>query len=64
MDFIKACKELIAIDSSPTNGTGEVCQFIKKLSESLGFKVRLQEEIQRGIEEACGRDGECGPRPL
>lgn len=52
MDFISACKELIAIDTSPSNGTGEITRFIKKISEDLGFKVRVEEEIQRGIEEA------------
>lgn len=52
MDFIQACKKLISIDSSPSNGTGEAARFIKKLGESMGFTVRLEEEIQRGISEA------------
>lgn len=52
MNFLEACKKLIAIDSSPSNGTGEACQFIEELGVSLGFKVRLEQEIQRGIDEA------------
>lgn len=52
MDFIEACKQLIAIDSSPGNGTGEASAFIKDLGESLGFQVHLEEEMQRGLNEA------------
>lgn len=52
MEFLEACKRLIEIDSSPSNGTGEVSRFIKELSESLGFHTVVEEEIQRGIEEA------------
>ncbi len=52
MDFIEACKKLIEIDSSPSNGTGDACQFIKELGQSLGFQVRLEEEIQKGTQEA------------
>ncbi len=52
MDFIEACKELISIDSSPSNGTGDASQFVKTLGETLGFTVHVEEEIQRGINEA------------
>ncbi len=52
MDFIEACKKIISIDSTPSNGTGEVSRFIKSLAESLGFQVHLEEVVQRGIEEA------------
>lgn len=52
MEFIEACKKLIEIDSSPSNGTGEACLFIKELAEDLGFSVRLEEEIQKGTNEA------------
>lgn len=52
MDFLEACKKIIAIDSTPSNGTGEVCAFINTLAQELGFKVRLEEEVQRGIDEA------------
>ncbi len=52
MNFIDACKELISIDTSPSNGTGEAALFIKELGESLGFQVRLEEEIQKGLKEA------------
>ena len=52
MDFIKACKQLIAIDSSPSNGTGEACRFIQEVGASLGIRVRIEQEIQRGLDEA------------
>ena len=52
MNFLEACKRLISIDTSPSNGTGEAAFFIKKLAESLGFQVCLQEEIQKGVKEA------------
>lgn len=52
MDFIEACKQLIAADSSPTNGTAEACQFIKTLGEQLGFFVHVENEVQKGINEA------------
>lgn len=52
MEFLQACKELIAIDSSPSNGTGEASAFIKKLGQELGFNVHVEEEIQRGTNEA------------
>ena len=52
MNFLDACREFISIDTSPSNGTGEAALFIKKLGESLGFQVRLEEEIQKGLKEA------------
>ena len=52
MEFLEACKKIIAIDSSPSNGTGEVSRFVKNLAEELGFTVHLEEEMQRGINEA------------
>ena len=52
MKFLEACKKLISIDTSPSNGTGEAALFIKELGESLGFQVRLEEEIQKGLKEA------------
>ena len=51
MEFIEACKEFIAIDSSPTNGTGEICKFVETLALKLGFAVFREESIQRGIEQ-------------
>jgi acetylornithine deacetylase/succinyl-diaminopimelate desuccinylase-like protein len=52
MDFIDACKKLISIDSSPSNGTGEACQFIHELSTQMGFECIVEPEVQRGISEA------------
>lgn len=52
MDFLDACRKLISIDSSPTNGTGDTAQFIKELSKGMGLGVHIESEIQRGIDEA------------
>ena len=52
MEFVEACKELIGIDSSPSNGTGDASRFIEELGKNLGFNVVLEEEIQKGINEA------------
>ncbi|MCB0377185.1 MAG: M20/M25/M40 family metallo-hydrolase [Bdellovibrionales bacterium] len=52
MDFVEACKALIAIDSTPSNGTGEACRFLKKLSEEMGFQVVLEEEVIKGTLES------------
>lgn len=52
MDFIDACKKLIAIDSSPSNGTHEAAFFLKELAENMGFHVRIEEDLQRGLSEA------------
>ena len=52
MDFIEACKQLINIDSSPHNGTGQICQFIEELCKELGMQASCEKEVQRGIEQA------------
>ncbi|MEM7646099.1 MAG: M20/M25/M40 family metallo-hydrolase, partial [Pseudomonadota bacterium] len=52
MDFLETCKKMIAIDSSPANGTGEVVDFIRNLAEEMGFKVQVDEEVHRGKREA------------
>jgi acetylornithine deacetylase/succinyl-diaminopimelate desuccinylase-like protein len=62
MEFIEACKKLIGIDSSTGNGTGEAALFIQSVATSLGFDVTVQDEIQKGAEEAnviCT----LGPKP-
>ena len=61
MDFVDACKEFIAIDSSPTNGTGEICQFVETLALNLGFYVHRDDNVQRGIEQA---NVICSTRPV
>ena len=52
MEFIQACKELIAIDSSPSGGTLKAAEFLKTLAESMGFQVKLIEDLQKGVSEA------------
>jgi len=52
MNFLEVCKNVIAIDSSPTNGTGELCRYLKTVAESMGFHVRLEDDVQRGLEQA------------
>lgn len=52
MDFLEVARHLIAIDTSPENGTREVTQWLKQMIEPQGFKVRLQEESFNGLEQA------------
>jgi succinyl-diaminopimelate desuccinylase len=52
MNFLEAAKKLVEIDSSPSNGTGEAGAFIEVLAKGLGFQVRLENEIQKGTNEA------------
>jgi acetylornithine deacetylase/succinyl-diaminopimelate desuccinylase-like protein len=52
MDFIEACKQIIGIDSTPNNGTGEVTLFVQELAQGMGFQVQREEEVQKGMIEA------------
>ena len=61
MEFIDACKELINIDSSPSNGTGQICRFIEKLCQEKNIHVQREEEVHRGIEQA---NIICSPQPI
>ncbi|KYG66843.1 succinyl-diaminopimelate desuccinylase [Bdellovibrio bacteriovorus] len=45
MDFIEACRQLIAIDSTPSNGTKELSKWVAAFARQKGFHVEEQEEI-------------------
>lgn len=44
MDFIQACRELIAIDSTPSQGSLKAAEFAAKFCEDLGLTVEKQIE--------------------
>lgn len=52
MQFIEACRQLIAIDSSVTQGNIEAARFLGELATSLNLVVELQTEFDSGLEQA------------
>lgn len=52
MDFLTAAKKMISIESTPAQGTVEVVTFVKHLSESMGFAVKIFEEVSGGVSQA------------
>lgn len=49
MNFIEACRKIIAIDSSPASSTLEVVDFIKSLAEEAGLITEVLQEMQNGV---------------
>lgn len=52
MDFLEACKKLISLDSTPSQGTIEVVHYLKGLAEGMGFSVDIMEEVSEGVPQA------------
>ncbi|MCB0368387.1 MAG: M20/M25/M40 family metallo-hydrolase [Bdellovibrionales bacterium] len=51
MDFIQACREFIAIDSTPSQGSYKAAEFAAKFCENLGLTVERQVESSAHGEE-------------
>ncbi|KHD88527.1 MAG: succinyl-diaminopimelate desuccinylase [Bdellovibrio sp. ArHS] len=45
MDFIEACRQLIAIDSTPTHGNRDLAKWVAAFCRQKGLHVEEQEEI-------------------
>ncbi|WP_413569200.1 M20 family metallopeptidase [Bdellovibrio sp. HCB117] len=45
MDFIEACRQLIAIDSTPTHGNRDIAKWVAAFCRQKGLHVEEQEEI-------------------
>lgn len=45
MDFIEACRQLIAIDSTPSHGNKELSRWVSAFARQKGFHVEEQEEV-------------------
>ncbi|MEN0060176.1 MAG: M20/M25/M40 family metallo-hydrolase [Bdellovibrio sp.] len=45
MDFVEACRQLIAIDSTPSNGNRELAKWVAAFCRQKGLYVEEQEEI-------------------
>lgn len=52
MNFIDACQELISIDTTPTQGSGEATQFLAQLALEKGFFVSEQNESYQGLSQS------------
>lgn len=52
MDFVDACRHLIAIDTSPTQGNKRAAEWLARLATDMGLVVDLQPEINRDVENA------------
>ncbi|MCB0361533.1 MAG: M20/M25/M40 family metallo-hydrolase [Bdellovibrionales bacterium] len=52
MNFIQSCRQLIAVDTSPTGDCLEAVKYLAELGKSLGFKTEIQVESLEGVEQA------------
>lgn len=52
MDFVDACRQLIAIDTSPGQGNKRAAEWLARLATEMGFEVNLQIEVNHDIENA------------
>ncbi|WII70555.1 M20/M25/M40 family metallo-hydrolase [Bdellovibrio sp. 22V] len=52
MDFVEACRQLIAIDSTPTNGNREIAKWVAAFCRQKGLYVEEQEEIVGDLAQA------------
>lgn len=52
MDFVEACRALIALDSTPLQGNRRVVDWLTQRAIDLGFFVELQEESTGDIPQA------------
>lgn len=52
MDFVEACRHLIAIESSPSHGSADIVRAAAELCRGKGLDVEIQEETQNGLSQA------------
>lgn len=52
MDFIEACRQLIAIDSTPEQGSLSMAELAAGLCRQHGLESELRRDVHDGIEEA------------
>lgn len=62
MDFVDACRHLIAIDTSPTQGNKRAAEWLARLASEMGLSVDLQPEMVREVENANIYIRPTGPR--
>ena len=51
MNFVESCRQLIAIDSSPSNGNVEVANYLSNMANEMGFFVEEHSYHFNGIEQ-------------
>lgn len=52
MSFIDACRDFIAIESTPGHGNYEAAAFVERLATEMGFCVENQKETLNGLEQS------------
>lgn len=52
MSFVDKCRQLIALDSTPSRGNKEAASFLGKLCEEAGLYVEYQHESLDGLEQS------------
>ena len=50
--LIENCRKLIALDSTPSNSTVEVVDYLAGLAREAGFDVEIMHEVQNGVTQA------------
>ena len=51
MNLIEACRQVIGLDSTPSQGTREVGEFFAALCKDAGLNVELDHESLSGVEQ-------------
>lgn len=51
MSFIETCRQVIGLDSTPSQGTREVGEYFAALCKSAGLHVQLDHESLNGVEQ-------------
>lgn len=52
MNFVETCRKLISLDSSPTNSTVELVDFLASIAREAGLFVEVMHEVQNGTTQA------------
>ncbi len=52
MSLVEACRNFIAIESTPGHGNFEAAEFVARLSGEMGFHVENQKETLNGLEQS------------
>lgn len=51
MDFVEACRQFVAVDSSPGHGTREIAETAARFCREKGLEVELYEDFHKGVAE-------------
>ncbi len=51
LDFVEACRKLIALDTTPSSSTKESVHYLASVAKDFGLVVDLQHDLYRGLEQ-------------